>query len=173
MATTFTGVLSARINISETGTLGTSQTGQGNYSYNKIIATGTAANQFDCVYFVQSTIAGSGNTSTDLSGSLTDLFGTSVVFARLNYMFFHLMSTADGGSAASSISIGNATNALDGWISTATYTVKVYNDGIMLVGDPGIVGYPVVNASTDAVKVLNNDAGVSAVVRQVYIGKSA
>ncbi len=171
MATTLSGSLSVGLNLTESATAagGTTKSGQTNYTYGVVIAPGATTGLFDCCYAVQTTLAGSGSVTVDLSGVLLDLFGTAVNFARLNYMWINLTDT----TAASSVAVGNAAaTPLDGWISTVTYTVKVLNDGMLLIGDNG-TGYPVVNAATDKIKILNNDGALSAYVNHLYLGRSA
>ncbi len=176
MATTISGNFSAQVNVTEDATLngGITQKGVINFTHNKTIVAGTTTGKYDCAYFVQSTIAGSGTLDTTLS-SLTDLFGSSIVFAKLNYMYFNLLSTAAGGSAATSITIGAAaSHPLAQWISTASDgTVTVKNNGVFFLGSPGTTGYAVASGSADVVTITNVDSGVSAVVNSAYLGKSA
>lgn len=139
-------------------------------SYSKALTNGTGAvGTADLIYVVQSSIAASGNVSYDLAGSLTDFFGTTITMARVKFLYVNLTSDTTG----SSVSIGNATNPLANWISTATETVKIFNDGVFLIGSGSATGYAVSAGSADAVKVLNNDGSNVSTVNFCAIGSSA
>src|SRR5947207_268332 len=95
-----------------------------NYSTSMTQGTG-AAGTADLLYAKSLTIAGGGNTTLDLAGSLTDAFGNVLTMARVKVIKIQL--TTD--TTASAIAIGNGTNPFINWISPSTGTISVRNGG--------------------------------------------
>lgn len=123
----------------------------------------------DRIYFATVTIAASGTSSVDLSGGSTDVYGNTITMARVKWMFVWNTNT----TSASSINFGNATNPLANWISTATVTVSILNNGVFMIGAPGATGYAVTGGSADAVKATNADGSNSATVTWCFVGSTA
>ncbi len=118
-------------------------------------------------------IAGSGNTTIDLS-SLTDILQqTGISFFRLKGFMIRLLSVADdsvNGTACSSVTVGNAAAnpfLFNTWAGT-TPTQRIYNGGIWLYFDTQAAGFVV--GSTVNIKILNNDSVVAAKVQLTLIG---
>lgn len=123
----------------------------------------------DRVYFATLTIAASGTSSADLAGGVTDVYGNTITMARVKWMFVWHTNT----TTATDVSFGNATNPMANWISTATVTVKILNNGVFIIGAPGATGYALTGGSADAVKVTNNDGANSATVKWAFVGSTA
>lgn len=123
----------------------------------------------DRIYFATVTISASGTSSFDLAGSLTDVYGNTITMARVKWMFVWHTNT----TTATDVSFGNATNPLANWISTATVTVKILNNGVFMIGAPGATGYAVAAGSADAVKITNNDGSNSATCSVAFVGSTA
>jgi hypothetical protein len=118
-------------------------------------------------------IAGGGNTVIDLT-SLTDVLERSGgSFARLKYVEFRLLSTADdatNGTAATSVTIGNA--AADGntlFMDAAADTFTLLNGDFIIWGTRQAAGKAVASG-TKNVKILNNDGAVAAKVQVTLVG---
>src|SRR6185369_1345402 len=171
MATTLTANINASVNFTFSNALtGITPTVSSAWYYTKALTDGTTAGTANRIYFVQTTIAGGASTTLDLAGSLTDFFGSTITFARINYMWIKLTSD----TAATSISVGNAAaTQFVNWISSTTATVKIYNDGIFLLGDAGTTSYAVGAGASDFLKILNNDGSNTATLQLCFIGKSA
>lgn len=176
MAATLTAVVSASINWTYTNTPTGSTSGQlstinsNTVTYSYSLSSGTGAlGTADLLYVLSTTIAASSSVSADLVGTAVDAFGTTLSMARVKFMF--LKHTSD--TTATDISFGNATNPMVNWISAATSTVKIYNNGIFLIGSPSATSYALTGGSADAVKILNNDSSNTATVNLVIIGSSA
>ena len=139
------------------------------FTYSLSFAHGTgAAGTADILFAIQTTIAGAGNYEPDLAGSLLDFFGNTLTMARVKCLYVHL--TTD--TAASGISIGNAAAPWVNWISAATSTVKVYNGGLFLLAGSGATQYAVTAGTGDDLKILNDDASVTATVKVCIIGST-
>lgn len=126
---------------------------------------GTTSGKADRIYSDRLVLAASAGTSLDLAGSLTDFFGSTITFVNVRTMQFSL-------TGASSVTIGGAAaTAFEGWISSAG-TVTIETGGALFVGGSATT-YPVGAGSTDKLKILNNDSGVSATIDLVIVGTSA
>lgn len=135
------------------------------------MANGTGATTtVDLKYDITTTIAGGGSTTLDLAGSLTDVFGATITFARIKWIFINLTND----TTASGVSVGNAAaTQFVNWISSGTATVKVLNNGILLLGAPGATGYAVGAGASDFLKILNDDGANVATLTICLVGSSA
>lgn len=132
---------------------------------------GVGALQCNQFYASLRTLAASANETLDLNGSLSDLVGnTSIVMVRAKLLFLWLLSAADiapdgvtVGTAASSILFGNATNGQKFFMDAATDTAVVTNGDFLLATRSDATGWAITNGSTDTVKIVNQDAGLSAI----------
>lgn len=139
-------------------------------SYTRNIINGTGSvGTADLLYVVQSSIAADGDVTYDLDGTLTDFFATQIDMARLKFMYINLTND----TSAASISIGNAANPLDTWISDPTATIKLYNNGIFLLGSGSATSYLVTADTADEIMILNDDDTNIATVNVCLIGSSA
>lgn len=130
------------------------------------------------------TLTASSNETLDLSGSLSSLVGdTSIAFARVKMICVELLSAAqttdDGevGTAATSILVGGAASnqALAGsgkMLADTSDKVRVLNGGFFCWAAGTAAGNTVANASTDNLKVENEDGAVSAKYRITVWGGS-
>jgi len=124
----------------------------------------------DLIYAVQLTLAGAASTTVNLaSAPVKDFFGSNIVMARIKFLFVWLTNI----TSAVSVAFGNAANPVINWISAATATVKINNNGVFVLGSPGATGYPVTSATADQLKVTNNDATNPATVNLAVVGSSA
>ena len=67
---------------------------------------GTGDNQLDILFHDMRTLAGGANESLDLAGSLTDVFGVTVAFAKIKVLLIRNLSTTQ------TLSIGGGANSL-------------------------------------------------------------
>ena len=191
MANTVSGTLkvSASYSISkpQDGAAATKAEGTNNTSC--AIASTTTATSLgggDLIYGpVVRTLTASSNETLDLSGSLSNLVGdTSIAFARVKMILVELLSAAqttdDGvvGTAATSILVGGAASnqALAGsgkMLADTSDKVRVLNGGFFAWGAGTAAGVTVANASTDSLKVENEDGAVSAKYRITVWGASS
>lgn len=138
----------------------------------------SSAKGADQVYSAVRSLAGGANETLDLSGSLTNIFGETISFVRIKAILIELLSTAqdaDNGTAATSILVGGAaTNqALAGsgkWFGDTSDKIRVFNGGFFACAVDNAAGVTVANASTDSLKVENEDGAVTAKYRLTIIG---
>lgn len=141
----------------------------GSFNFQDTLANGTAADQADKIYIAQTTIAAGGTTNLDLAGSLTDVFGNVITFARIKAIAFKLLTT----TAASSVSIGGGTNPFINWVGAGTDTVRVLNGGCFLLFTPTATAYAVTAGTGDVLKLVNNDGSNIATYQIVLVGCTA
>jgi hypothetical protein len=140
-------------------------TNQNNKTATATMTDGTTSGKSDRIYSDRLVLAASAATSLDLAGSLTDFFGSTITFVNVRAMQFSL-------TGASSVTIGGAAaTAFEGWVSTGG-TVTIETGGALFIGGSATT-YPVGAGSTDKLKLLNNDSGVSATIDLVIVGTSA
>lgn len=137
------------------------------YSYEKSLADGAGASQANRIYMAMGTIAASDTLTLDLAGSLADIFGNTITFARIKTFYFEL--TTD--SAATSVGIGGAgSNTFINWVGAANDVINVRNGGCMLLSAIDATGYAVTATTGDQLLFTNNDGAAIATYKLVLVG---
>src|SRR6476620_2860083 len=141
---------------------------------------GAIASGANEVYSALLTLAGAASTTLDLT-ALTDVLGFTLNFARVKGWFIWLLAATDtapdgttSGTACSGITVGNA--ASNQWAGTG-YPVSDQSTGKQTLGNgefrgggtPVAAGW-LVDGTHKSLKILNNDAVVSAKIVLVLIG---
>jgi len=132
------------------------------------LATGTGADQANQVYYDAQTIALSTRVTYDLAGTLVDVFGDTITFARVKTIMIYNASTAgvlDVGGGTD----GGGTNAFVNWISAAAEEVEVRPGGFLLLHAPDATAYPVTAATADILG-LNEIAAAACPVQVAFVG---
>lgn len=144
-------------------------TAQGRVNETWAITAGTTLDKADEMYSTVLTIAGSSDTTLDLS-ALSDAFGDTITFARIKAMVVVNKGTDD------SIVVGNATNAWEGWISAGgTVTIPAStatNKSWFGFAVPDATAYAVTATTADELKIANSSTS-SVDVEVMLIGASA
>lgn len=136
-----------------------STTNIGSFGASIAFTNGTGTNQVDGLPKPQTyTIAASSTQNIDLAGTLTDYAGSAVVLTKFKGLYIKLKNT----TAASSITVGGGTNGV------LSGSVPVHNGGIFVLGSP--TGYTVTAGTGDILRIVNNDASLSAEVEVGVIG---
>lgn len=134
------------------------------------LADGVAAGQANRVWADTLTIAASATQDIDLAGALLDALGGTVVLARVKGLFVYAHSdntnNVDVGGAASNPWIG---------LLGATHKVTLRPGAVFAVaaGQADALGYPVVAATGDILRLTNAAAGTSVTVDIAVIGANA
>jgi hypothetical protein len=115
------------------------------YSPSWSFTDGAGALQANIVYQSSAALV-AGVANIDLSGSLTDSYGTSILSARIKAFYF------ENRSASNIMTLGNATNP---WITflPSTSTAIIRPGGAIMVVAPDATGYAVTAATGDLFKV--------------------
>ncbi len=144
------------------------------FSYNGSMVDGTGAGQSRYLYIAQGTISASGTLLLDVAGSLTDMYGNLLTFARIKVLYFEL--TTD--TTASAVSVGgHATLAVSTFFTSATDSatdqpaIKVLNGGVLLLGTAGVAGYTITATTADILRIHNLDATYAASLNIVIVGE--
>lgn len=140
-----------------------------NKVYQQLLATGTGVSQADRVYYAQPTVAASGTTTIDLAGTVTDVFGATVTFARVKA----LIVAAASGNTNNVVVGGAASNGFITWVGGATHTVNVRPGGFLAVTAPDATAYAVTASTGDQLLFTNSGAGTSITFDVIILGASA
>jgi hypothetical protein len=133
------------------------------------LATGTGANQADKIFHDERTLTASATENLDLSGTLTDAFGATLIFARIKGLIVY----ASPANTNNVLVGGAASNGFINWVSDTTDVVVVRPGGLFALFAPDATAYAVTAATGDLLKVTNS-AGTTGVTYQiVVVGSSA
>ncbi len=171
MATTLT-VNTARAILDwtlESGLTTTSASASGSFSATASpLDEGTGASRARKVYAVVVTITGGSSQSYDLSGSLLDEFGNSVVFSSVKVLFVqHQTSSATGLLDLGGNFMIQGTNSP---LSGTTPELHLRPGYSLFLAGSSSGGYTVTNSTQDTLTLTNNDAA-SISVRLCIIGE--
>lgn len=136
------------------------------YGVANALTNGTGANQANQAYSGRRTLAASATENLDLSGGLTNAFGTSLVFAAIKA----ILIVAAAGNTNDVVVGGAASNGFISWVGDATDTVKVKPGGMLLIAAPNAAGFDVDAGTADLLKIANGGAGTGVTYDVVIIG---
>lgn len=172
MAESCSGTVTVKINSTMLGDPATSlSTPKSNVVKNYAIAftNGTGANKAEQIHQVQGTIAASGTDAIDLSGSLTNAFGTTVVFTKIKGI---VVSAASGNTNDVQV-ISDATNGFINWCQATADGINVEPGGVFALISPSSGGYAVTAATGDILNIVNSAGGTSVTYDLWLIGETS
>lgn len=137
--------------------------------YQLIYNTGTGAGAADRIWHDQRTIAASGTDDLDLAGTLLDVFGATVTFARIK----SITIAASSGNTNNVIIGAAAANGFATWAGATTHTVTVRPGGFFQIASTDATSYAVTAGTADILRIANSGAGTSVLYDVVLIGASA
>lgn len=130
------------------------------------LAPGTGAGLVDKEFDDERTLADGATENLDLSGSLTDAYGASILFAKVKVLAIKNKSTTQTLSVG-----GAATLGFIGWVGDPTDKVLIGPGAFaLLICDP--VGVTVTAGTGDLLKIANS-AGAACIYDIVIAGSSA
>lgn len=148
-------------------------TWSGTMSLVQTFAAGTGANQFDQLYMAERTIASASNDDIDLSGVLTDVFGTTITAVEL-VGFVVINKAADGTVNTTNLTIGVGTNPVVGYLGGTTPTIgPIHPGGVVALMNPDATGLATITPSTGDIFRIANSSGASARVQVAFMLRSA
>jgi hypothetical protein len=133
------------------------------------LASGVGLNQADKIYAETRTLAASGNTTLDLAGVMTDVFGAVITFARIKGIFIF----ADPANTNNVLMGAAAATQFIGPLGSATDVVNVRPGGFACFFAPDATGWAVGAGATDFLKFANSAAGTGVTYDLYLIGASA
>lgn len=146
------------------------------FTYSTRLTDGTSAGKADRLYVATGTLAASASLNLDLAGSVADVFGSTITFARIKVIYVEL--TAD--TTATHVYVGgHASAGLTNWITSAgTFgtdqpKVTVRNGGVLFLCAPDATAYAVTATTADILKITNADGANVATYRLALVGASA
>lgn len=142
-----------------------------NITKNVSYSVGVGANQVNQYLRQLIDLAPSGNTTIDLTSFLNALNLSASSFARIKAIRFRLLSaTETNGTAANSVTIGNAgSNSHPLFLGGGTNTIVLANGGAVAWAVASAAGVAV-NSSQRNIFIVNGDAGLNAKVEVVVLG---
>lgn len=123
--------------------------------YTQALANGTGANQASQHWHDQRST--SGNDDLDISGVLTNVFGTSIVFTKIKALIVKA-AVANGNDV---IVGGGASNQFATPFGSATDKVKVKPGGLLVLVAPDVNGYAVTAGTGDILRVASGGGSVT------------
>lgn len=157
-----------------TTSFSTDTTNSASFSYAKTFSNGTGADASRYMYAAVLPVGPSSTTSLDLAGSLTDLFGNTITFAKVRVIYVQNASSNSG----THIKVGGAaSNALANWITSAdtlandTPAVRVRSGGSFMLVANDATAYAVTAGTGDVLAITNEDASNAATVNVFICGE--
>ena len=129
-------------------------------------ANGILANQINEMFSDQRTLADGVSEEIDLSGSLTNALGTSIVFNAVKVLQIIIKS------GVANLKVGGA--AANGWVTmfddpTDKLIVRGGGGGFLIFA-PDVIGYDVTAATADLLKIEHDGSDSADIVYNIYIG---
>lgn len=164
-----TALIKAVLNANQTKLIDL-QTAQGpvDASISVSFTDGAGANQADRIWSDQRTLAASASEDLDLSGSLTDIYGATVTFARIKAI---LIKAASGNTNNVNVT-RPASNGVPLFLAAGDGE-PVHPGGVLLKVWPGATAIPVTAGTGDLINIANSSSGTPVTYDIVIIGASA
>lgn len=137
------------------------------------LTDGTGAGEADIIYADERTVSDGSNDDIDLAGSLSNAFGSTITAAEV-VAIVAINAPSSGSDNTTDLTIGNATNAFEGFLGGTAPTIGPLKPGatfMLFAGDAAGLG-SVTGGSTDELRIANS-AGASATYQIAIIARSA
>lgn len=138
-----------------------------NYTKSQAFTNGTGADQANMVWSDQRTISASGTDDLDLSGSLTNAFGTTISFTSIKGIIVYAAS----GNTNDVLVGGDGSAPLAEWVSDTSDVLVVKPGGMFALMNPAANGYAVTNSTADVLQIANSSSGTSVTYDIILIGE--
>jgi hypothetical protein len=127
---------------------------------------GTGANQITQAFMDNRTLAASANEDLDLSGSLINALGQTLLFTKIRGLIVRAAA-----ANTNNVIVGGATsNALATFFGAATHTLTVRPGGLIALIAPDTTGYAVTAGTGDLLRIANSGAGTSVSYELILLG---
>lgn len=134
----------------------------------QVFTNGVIANTVNMIFDDERTIALSSSENLDLFGSLTDAYGTTLNFVKVNLIYVE----ANAANTNNVVLGAHATAPFLGpW--NAAGTTSLPPGASVLLTCPNLAGWAVTPTTGDMIKVLNSGAGTSVTYKIIIAGRDA
>lgn len=133
------------------------------------LSTGTSSEQADRIYQFNETLAASGTRDLDLSGSLTDSLGQTVVFVEVTSVVLINKATVAG----SDLLLGAGSNPMATLWGTAGDQIRVKAGGFLALAAKYDPAYAITAATADILRITNESGSATVEYDIIIIGRSA
>lgn len=138
------------------------------FAFNESLTDGTGSGQADLVWADERTLSASATENIDLAGSLTDIAGATLTFAKIKA----ILIIASRGNTNNVVVGGAASNTFVGPFADATDKISLKPGQMMMIGGPG-TGWTVTASTGDILLIANSSSGTSVTYKIIVIGTSA
>lgn len=131
---------------------------------------GAGAGQANRIYQDRNTLAASGTIDVDLSGTLTDVYGDPVVFARVKAL---IVTAADANT--NNVVVGGVANGISTILQPAasgTITVRPGATWLISAGGGDATGYVITAGTADLLHIINSAGGTGVDYELVVVGSA-
>ena len=136
-------------------------------SWSMALTNGVGANKAENMFHDKRTIAASGTESLDVSGGISNQFGTSLAFTKIKLIAIRAL-------AANTNDLGIARPAVNGLPFMAAASDKTVRKpgGVFLHTDPSAAGIPVTAGTGDLIEITNEAGGTTVDYEIIIIGET-
>lgn len=134
---------------------------------------GTTAGKADRIWVDERTVASASNDDLDLTGTLTDAFGTTLAQVELVAIFI-INAPRSGAANTTTLTVGAGSNPVTGFLGGTTPTLGPIRPGqFVLIAGGDAAGIATVTAGTGDILRIANSSGASATYQIGIVGRSA
>lgn len=169
MAETLAGSVTVTVNMTNTNTVDLSTIPDNvKRIYNTAFTSGAGANKAEAIFHDTRTISASSTDQLDLSGALTNKFGTTVVFTKIKGI---IVSAASGNTNDVHVK-STTTNGMVNMFLATSDGVVVQPGGVFALVNPTSGGYAVTAATGDLLDIINGGAGTTVAYDIIIFGET-
>lgn len=170
MSETLIGTVTITVDMTNTNTVDLSTINDNvKKAYSITYTSGTGANAAEAMFHDQRTITASSTDSLDLSGTLANKFGTTVVFTKIKGI---IVSAASANTNDVQVTSSAANGFVNAFLATSDGVV-VEPGGMFCLVSPSANGYAVTAATGDLLDIINSAGGTSVVYDIIIFGETS
>lgn len=148
--TTRIGVIASRTFTNRDVTAGPMADDSNSWVLQAALAYGTGVDEANTVFHTIENLATGASVLFDMSGTLTDAFGTTITLSKVK-----LVAVVHQGIVGT-LTVGGGSNAMTSFWATAGDCLTVQPDGGIMLFAPDATGYAVTASTAENIRVLHN-----------------
>ena len=169
---TITATLTASLKANQRGPNAFADEFDPNLSKLQAITDGTTAGKADLMYAAERAVATGANDDIDLSGSLTDAFGTTITMAEMVAILV-INQAKDGTMNTTDLTIGAGSNPVIGFLGASDTIGPIKPGGTFMLFASDAAGIGAVTAGTGDILRIANSSGATASYQIAILGRTA